>query len=282
VGTAKRERQKQGRQARLDAARVQQQRKKRWKMVRNVAIFVVALVGVLFLLARQDDDGDTVEAADSTSTTAAGATEFVYGTGECPEPDGSSPQTLTFADAPQLCIDPEQNYTAVFDTSEGEIAVALDAISTPGTTNNFVTLSRFHYYDATNLFRTNTGIGIIQGGSPHTNDPSDPGPGYNLPDEGFDYAAIGGVGGPYTYGPGDLVMARSSQPDGAGAQFFFGVTEAVSALDQQGVYVKFGEVREGQEVLDKILALHQGAADQPDEGGPSRTVTVNSITIEES
>ena len=34
------------------------------------------------------------------------------------------------------------------------------------------------------MFRTDTSIDIIQGGSPHTQDTSDPGPGYTIKDEG--------------------------------------------------------------------------------------------------
>ena len=70
---------------------------------------------------------------------------------------------------------------------------------------------RYRYYDGSRIFRTDTSIDIIQGGGPTTNSPSDPGPGYTIPDEGkgFKYAA------------GDLVMARSQGPNSASAQYFF-------------------------------------------------------------
>jgi cyclophilin family peptidyl-prolyl cis-trans isomerase len=286
VGTSKRERQKAGRLQRLEAARAAQRRARRIRTIRNGVILVVVLVAVVVFLASRDGD-DEVETTDTTttsideSTTTTGPVpEFTYGNGPCPAADGSSPKTITFAAPPQLCIDPAKSYTAVFDTSEGTVKVELDTATTPGTVNNFVVLARYHYYDGTDLFRTNTGIGIIQGGSPTTQASDDPGPGYDLLDEGFVFQQ-GGTG-PYTYGPGDLVMARSSQPNGAGAQFFFGVDENVANLDGQGVYVKFGTVTEGLEVLQAILALHQpGPGGTPDEGAPSRKVTVNSVTIEE-
>jgi cyclophilin family peptidyl-prolyl cis-trans isomerase len=288
VGTSKRERQKAGRLQRLEAARAAQLRARRWRMVRNGVILAVILVVIVFIVASRNDDDDEVATTDSTTTsvtddatsTTATPTEFTYGTGPCPAPDGSSPRTTTFSDAPMLCIDPAKSYSAVFDTTEGVVEVALDTTTTPGTTNNFVVLARYHYYDGTDLFRTNTGIGIIQGGSPTTQTSSDPGPGYDLPDEGFVYTQ-GGTG-PYAYQAGDLVMARSAQPNGAGAQFFFGADENVANLDAQGVYVKFGRVTAGLEVLQAILALHQSSDPaSPDEGAPSRKVTINSITIEE-
>lgn len=285
MGTAKRERQKQGRQARLEEARAAQARRRRFRGVRNGVIIAVLLVGGLYLYSSTSDDEGSVDAGagttTTTSTTVAGApAEFAFGTGECPAEDGSSPRTIDFTDAPQDCLDPAATYTAVFETSEGTVRVALDTAATPGTANNFVALSRYHFYDETKLFRTDTGIGIIQGGSPHTQDPGDPGPGYALPDEGFDYAAIGGAGGPYSYAPGDLVMARTSAPDGAGAQFFFCVTDACSNLDSQGVYVKFGSVTEGLDVLQAILDLNVDSGQLG--GAPSRDVLITSLTIEQT
>ena len=80
---------------------------------------------------------------------------------------------------------------------------------TPGTTNNFIQLAGYDYYNGTKLFRTDTSIGIIQGGAAKTNSASDPGPGYTISDEG----------GKFTYQPGQLVMARTSGPNSAGSQF---------------------------------------------------------------
>lgn len=291
MGTAKRERQKAGRQARVEQAKVQQTRRQRFKLVRNLVILAAVVIALLFILSRPDDDeGDEDVAADaSTSTTveddtettpttdAAEPEEFTYGTGECPAPDGSSPRTIDFDDAPQLCIDPAKTYTAVFETSHGRIEVALDDETTPGAVNNFVALARYHYYDGTDVFRTDPSIGIVQGGSPHTQTNGDPGPGYTIPDEGFgDEAAISGSGGPFTYEAGDLVYARpGGQPDSSSAQYFFCVTDACSNLDSQGIYVEFGHVTEGLDVLEAMLALDAG-------GAPSETITVESVTIEEA
>jgi cyclophilin family peptidyl-prolyl cis-trans isomerase len=222
-------------------------------------------------------DGETTTSA-TTSTTSAVA-DFPFGTGACPAEDGSSTRTLAFADAPRLCIDPSRANTATFSTTEGTVVVELDTTTTPGTANNFAVLGRYHYYDGTLLFRTDPSIGIIQGGSPTTQDPADPGPGYDLPDEGFDFTAIGGTGGPYRYGAGDLVMARASSANSGGAQFFFCVTDACSLLDDQGVYVVFGHVTEGLDVLERILALHVDSG--PLGGQPSRPVTVDAVTIAE-
>ena len=224
---------------------------------------------------------EVTEAVAVEPPAAPGA--FVYGSGDCPAPDGSSGPVLSFDGPPPLCIDPDRSYAAVFDTSEGAIRFDLDAAATPGTVNNFVTLARWGYYDDTRLFRTDPSIDIIQGGSPHTNSPSDPGPGYTISDEpAFDINPdTGQLIGPHRYQPGQIVMARTAGPDSAGAQFFFTTGPNASLLNGQGVYVVFGATDEaGLEVLRSIIDLH---VDTGSLGGePSRPVTVRSVIIEES
>ena len=76
-------------------------------------------------------------------------------------------------------------------------------------------------------------------------------------------------------------MARSAGPNSSGAQFFFGATDAVSGLDSQGTYIRFGHVTEGLDVLQAILGLHQDTDPaQPGEGAPNPPVTVDQVVIE--
>ncbi len=191
----------------------------------------------------------------------------------CPPADGSGPTVLDF-DGPQpMCLDVSKQYTAVFDTTAGEMRIDLDVANTPITANNFAVLARYHYYDNTLLFRTDPSIGIIQGGAPHTNSASDPGPGYTISDEGSGFA----------YEPGQIVMARTAAPNSASAQFFFAVNENTALLNRQGTYVVFGQMDgESLAVAEAILASH---ADQPGNrlgGAPDPQVIVNSVAIEES
>ncbi|MCY3785965.1 MAG: peptidylprolyl isomerase [bacterium] len=193
-----------------------------------------------------------------------------YGEGECAPAGGADEPVLDFAGAPALCIDTSAPHTAVFDTSRGTVRVALDVTNTPGTVNSFVNLARFGYYDGTLVHRSDQSIGILQGGSPHTNDAADPGPGYTLWDEGTGF----------TYRPGQFVMARTGAPNSAGAQYFFTVTEAAGLLDGQGIYVVFGEVVEGLDLLTGMLDSHVDDPANPLGGAPDPPVVVNSVTIE--
>ena len=46
-----------------------------------------------------------------------------------------------------MCIDPTKTYTAAVETNNGDFTVELDPSQAPHTVNNFVVLSRYHYYD---------------------------------------------------------------------------------------------------------------------------------------
>ena len=296
MSTPKRERQRQNRLQRIaadeDAAK-QYATRRRVKLIGIAAVVVAAAIAVLaFLQSRDDPDVVTTDselpiedaAVDLSETDPVPdpETDDESATG-CPATDGSSPRVIDF-DGPQpMCIDPEAHYVAVFDTSEGEMRFELTASETPLTINNFVTLARWGYYDGTVLFRTDPSIDIIQGGSPHTDSASDPGPGYTIPDEpAFDEDPDDGrLTGPYRYQPGQLVMARSAGRDAASAQFFLTTGPNTSKLDKQGTYVVFGQTDDaGLAVAQSIIGLHVDTGSLG--GAPSRDVTVHSVTIEET
>jgi cyclophilin family peptidyl-prolyl cis-trans isomerase len=284
MGSSKRERQKAGRQARIEEAHRLDRRASMRKRTIMVVGIVVAVLAVAFLLSlRGGEDEDASSASDSSpsTTTADGSGETpppgpgaeITGETPCPPTDGSAERTTSFENAPPDCLEDGVDYTAVFDTTEGEIRVDLDEVAMPGTVNNFVTLARYGYYDDTTIFRTDTSIEIIQGGAPITNDPADPGPGYTIEDE-----AEG-----FTYEAGQLVMARSQGPDSSGAQFFFVAGPNAGGLDSDGSFLVFGEADDaGLTVVQTILALNEGDPTSPLGGAPSRPVIVNSVTIEEN
>ena len=298
--TDKRQRQRANAQAKAAAARAQAKRRANRRRAIAGGLAVIVIVGlVAFLIGTST--GGSKKAASSSSTTvttaaAAGPPKAppVTGgqtlTGATPCPTASSPHVTKFAQAPPMCIDPSKTYTATFDTSEGSIVVGLDASSVPQTVNNFVVLSRYHYYDGSSFDRIDQSIDIIQGGSPTTQDITDPGPGYTIKDEPaakFKTDSSGNLTGPYNnYTAGDLVMARGSSANSASAQYFFVTGPKASALNAQGTYVVFGHVTSGLPILQNIeqnLYAPCPSSDQSCLGGaPSRVVLVKSITIAES
>ncbi|MGH9283126.1 MAG: peptidylprolyl isomerase, partial [Acidimicrobiales bacterium] len=193
----------------------------------------------------------------------------------CPAAGGSSPRTDQFPpEPPPMCIDPSTTVVAKLTTSHGLIEITLDTTKTPQTANNYTVLARYHYYDGTVITRIDDSIDILQTGSPKTQTISDPGPGYNIKDEGTGF----------TYSEGDVVMARSQGPDSGSAQYFFVTGPKAAALNAQGTYVTFGKVTTGLEVTKQIAGLFQACA--PDAasclgGAPRELVTIEKVEIEE-
>lgn len=309
MGTSKRERQKQARHEKIEELRRMEQRqssRRRGLLIGlAVAAFLAFAIGYSVLTAGDDDDGEvatgetteedageetpteddgTTDTSDTTEpapeTTETTIAEVQPGDTECPPEDGGERQ-IDFEGPFADCLEEGVDYQARFTTTEGEIVVDLREDEMPNTVNNFVGLARYGYYDDTLVFRTDPSIDIIQGGSPHTQDNRDQGPGYNIPDEGGTFEADPATGqytGPFTYEAGQLIMARSSGPDSSSAQFFFSTGPNVELLDSQGTYLLFGDVTEGLDVLETIIGLHE-ADDSGLGGAPSREVTIESVEI---
>lgn len=275
------ERMRQQRRAEREAAR----KRRNLQIVAAVLTLAVAGVGI-GVAATSGDNGSSSSSVEQTTSTAEGtspasvdavpAGRTITGDTPCPPADGSAERASSFEKAPPMCIDPAKRYRADFDTNQGHILVDLDASTTPGTTNNFVVLSRYKFYDGTAIFRIDPSIDIVQGGGPSTQSPSDPGPGYTIKDE---YPTTNG--GKFSYTTGDLVMARTNDPNSAGAEYFFGTGPKVANLNSSGTYVKFGHVAQGQDVLTKIMGMYVADPSSGLGGGPKDPVIVNHITITE-
>ena len=138
---------------------------------------------------------------------------------------------------PPLTIDRNKKYSAVFDTSRGEIICELFAKDAPNTVNNFVFLARDKFYDGTVFHRVLADF-MIQGGDPTGTGRG--GPGYRFADEV--------KGNPHKHQVGSLSMANAG-PHTNGSQFF--ITHVVTNwLD--GKHTVFGKVLSGQEVVNAI------------------------------
>ncbi len=157
-------------------------------------------------------------------------------------------------------IDPAKTYTATIETDAGTMVAELYPKLAPQTVNSFVFLAREKFYDGVIFHRVIPGF-MIQGGDPTGTGGS--GPGYKLPAEFNDRKHDRGI----------LSMARTSDPNSAGSQFF--VMHARSPhLDNQ--YSVFGKVTEGLETIDKIVNAPTGANDRP-----TNPVKIKTITIDE-
>jgi peptidyl-prolyl cis-trans isomerase B (cyclophilin B) len=152
----------------------------------------------------------------------------------------------------------------------GEIRIELLDKLAPHHVANFTSLANAHFYDGTTFHRVIPKF-MIQGGDPNSKD-ADPkndgfgGPGYFIAPEFSDTPHL----------PGVLSMARQSEPDTAGSQFFLMTSGSESWRSQlDGQYTVFGRVLAGQDVVDHISNAPRDAKDRPLEN-----VVVESVTIQ--
>ena len=168
---------------------------------------------------------------------------------------------------------------AVFETSEGKIVCRLFEKEAPKTVKNFIDLAEGKrdwsdhvsgkagksapLYNGTIFHRVIPQF-MIQGGDPSGTGMG--GPGYRFEDET--------KGSPHKFDrPGKLAMANAG-PNTNGSQFF--ITVAATPW-LTGNHTIFGEVVEGQEVVDKITAVKRNAQDRP-----AKDVVLKAVTIEKT
>ena len=157
-----------------------------------------------------------------------------------------------------MCIDSKKTYTATLETDAGYIEIALDAKKAPKTVNNFVVLSRYHFYDGLTFHRVITNF-MAQGGDPEGNGTG--GPGYSFEDE---------LPKKGDYEIGSVAMANSG-PDTNGSQFFIVTGQAGVSLPPD--YSLFGKVTDGQDVLQRIAEDGSNG-----EGAPKVEHTIEKVT----
>jgi len=145
---------------------------------------------------------------------------------------------------------------AVIETKFGKIEMEFFEDKAPGHVKNFKDLAKKGFYDGTIFHRVIPGF-MIQGGDPNTksDDRSNHGmggPGYSIKAEFNDTPHKRGI----------LSMARSSDPNSAGSQFYIVVKDS-AFLD--GQYTAFGKVLSGMTVADQIVNAPRDRRDNPNE-----------------
>ena len=157
--------------------------------------------------------------------------------------------------------------SAIIETNLGSIEFSLLPELAPETVRNFVTLTKSEFYNGTLFHRVIPGF-MIQGGDPNTKNPNMKsqwgmgGPGFNVKAEFSSRSHLEGI----------VSMARATDPDSAGSQFFI-VTKDSTFLDRE--YTVFGEVTEGMDVAHKIESLDRDGNDCPHEDAKMLKVSIS-------
>lgn len=152
----------------------------------------------------------------------------------------------------------------------GVIKIELYPEIAPNTVNNFISLVKQGYYDGVIFHRVIPGF-MIQGGDPTGTGGG--GPGYSIKGE----FSQNGFENDLLHKRGVVSMARTNIPDSAGSQFFIMVADSPH-LD--GAYAAFGQVVEGIEVADSIVAVQRDRMDKPIVDQRIEKVTVETFGID--
>lgn len=178
-------------------------------------------------------------------------------------PENSNQQQFS---APEQVVENSHIYCAIVTTEQGKFIIQLNPINAPQNVNNFVFLASKGFYDNIGFHRVITGF-MAQSGDPTGTGAG--GPGYNnIPLEAT---------GPMKYDkPGVIGVARTTQPNSAGSQFFitFGPADFLN-----NAYTIIGEVVEGMDVVNKIKVRDVDSDPNADSIIPERLISVRIVDI---
>jgi peptidyl-prolyl cis-trans isomerase B (cyclophilin B) len=153
-------------------------------------------------------------------------------------------------------------YTVELTTNKGPIRLELFADKAPGHVKNFIALAKIGFYDNLIFHRVIKGF-MIQGGCPEGSGTGDGG--YKIKAEFNNVPHV----------PGVLSMARSTNPDSAGTQFFI-CLEKYPSLD--GQYTAFGKVAD-DESMQTVKAIGAVAVSND---RPRENVTIQKAVVSET
>lgn len=161
----------------------------------------------------------------------------------------------------------------VLQTSEGRIMLRLDPDKAPETVQNFLDYVEAGHYAGTIFHRVIPGF-MIQGGGFTAGFQQKPtrSPVRNEADNGLKNRR------------GTIAMARTMDPQSATAQFFINVADNDFLNFQNPTprgygYAVFGEVVEGMEVVDRIVAIPTGPAGPFPSDVPRTTVLIEKVEL---
>jgi cyclophilin family peptidyl-prolyl cis-trans isomerase len=245
------------------------QRRRRIARIAGVVVVLAVVAGLMIYATATEDDGDVPGRAGGGNGEGA--------PGPCPAVEAPPSDAQQYDSPPPLEVERGVDYSAVVQTSCGDVEMDLLETDSPKTVANFVFLAREGFYNGLTFHRVERNL-VIQGGDPVGDGTG--GPGYSIPDENPAGSQV------YVYG---AVGMANSGPDTGGSQFFVVVHDAQnrdnpSQLRPAGFppnYAGFAEVDEGSyETLEKIRKVPtRGGADPSVASRPEVPVYIETIDI---
>lgn len=249
-------------------------------MIALLAITVAVLLGLMIFQEDESPDSDAPVVSQPRVTPPPAAAVPVGSPIASPAfpadgcwPDGARVDTVGYPQwetAPEMVIDPEEQYLAVISTNKGRMTFELDTEAAPMAVNNFICLAASDYYDMVPFHRVIEGF-MVQSGDPTGTGTG--GPGYRFEEEL--------PGDDLSYERGTLAMARTQDPGSQGSQFFI-VHQDLTDEQLAKNYTIFGHMIDGQAVLDDIADSRVIPGASGEQSYPAEFLVIRNITIQEA
>lgn len=257
-------------QARLATRAVEARRNK--QVLGVVMAVVVVIAGFVVLTKTLSSGSSTATPATSQSAAApsaqpsAPAKNVVAG---CVSPP-KVPTDKRTGTLPDKKTAAGKTFIATVTTNCGVITMELDGTKAPQTVASFLGLAKSGYWADSPCHRLTVakdGIYVLQCGDPTGTGSGNPGYGYGVENAPRDY----------TFAPGTLAMARTSDPKSNGGQFFI-VYQKTVLKDPIG-YSIFGKVTSGMDIVDKIAKA--GLAPAGGSTAPLQPISILKVDVAE-
>lgn len=258
-------------QAKLERRQAEARRNKQvLGIVLAMLLVIGGFVGVSLALSK---DGTTVASAQPTGQatnqpTPAATIPAAHVAGcDTPPKVPTDKRTGTLPDKKTAA---GKTFIATVTTNCGVITMELDGTKAPQTVASFLGLAKSGYWADSPCHRlTTSGIFVLQCGDPTGTGSGSPGYGFGVENAPADS----------TFAPGTLAMARTTDPNSNGGQFFI-VYRSTVLKDATG-YSIFGKITSGMDIVDKIAAA---GATPPDAGGntaPLQPISILTVDVTE-
>lgn len=205
---------------------------------------------------------------DSTEDTSVGTVPASVDEVTCADPPAPADDPPSFSQPPDPGDAADAVWEATLHTSCGDVVLELDGKRAPQAVSSFLHLAGEDYWADSPCHRlTTSGIFVLQCGDPTGSGTGNPGYGF-----GVENAPVDGQ-----YPAGTVAMARSSDPNSNGGQFFL-VYDDTQLPTEGGGYTIFGTVARGMAVVEAVA--ERGVAGGGGDGPPAQPVSLLSVSVE--
>lgn len=170
----------------------------------------------------------------------------------------SDAPTSAAAAAPDPAAAQNREWNGTLEFNGAELGVKLFGDKAPQAVASFLHLAETNFFAGTKCHRLTTGgFDILQCGDPTGTGAGGP---------GYEFGPIENAPSDNLYPRGTLAMARTSDPNSNGSQFFIVYGDTSIGRDAAGGYTVFGEITGGLDAVEKVAG--QGTSDGGQDGTP--------------